>query len=106
MHKSFLIAVAATMFATATIAGPMTLLEEAAEFDRLDARVSSNGDGLMRITPCDGCQELRLALHAGTQLEINGEKRPIKAVNDGALRDGVVFYDAGTKRVLRLVASR
>lgn len=100
------LATATLALATAAGAGPMVLLEEAAEFERLDARVNSSGSGTMRVAACDNCESLRLKVNAGTALEINGKAQSIKAINDGPLRDGTVFYNAETKRVLRIVATR
>lgn len=87
-------------------AGPMTLLEEAAEFQRLDARVSDDDRGYLRIANCDGCEQMRLEINSATSLEIDGEPRPLKTLNRAALRDGTVFYDPQTKRVKRIVAYR
>lgn len=105
MQRVILTLLLAALGATAQ-AAPMTLLEEAAEFDRLDARVSRNGSGVLRIVPCDDCAQLKLKLTAATTLEIGGELQPLDTLNRRALRDGTIFYDANSQRVLRIVAYR
>ena len=105
IHKVIITLLLAALGATAQ-AGPMTLIEEAAEFDRLDARVSRTGSGVVRIVPCDDCAQLTLKLTAATTLEIDGEPRPLETLNRKAVRDGTVFFDADSRRVLRIVAYR
>ncbi len=87
-------------------AGEMTLLEEAAEFDRLSARVSASNRGTIKVKSCDECEALRLRIAPSTQLEVNGKRQPLKELNNGALSAGTVFFDAQTLTVLRISGSR
>ena len=87
-------------------AGEMTLLEEAAEFDRLSARVTSEGKGYLQLKRCDDCKPVRLKVQPGTELTLNGKRRPLAELNNGELRFGTAFYDPETNRVLRISGSR
>lgn len=98
-------AVLAALCAAAN-AGPMTLLEEAAEFERLDARVSDDHSGYVRVAACDQCEPLRLEIHAATMLEVDGQPQSLKTLNRRALHDGTIFYDPQSKRIMRIVADR
>ena len=108
MFKQFLTAlsITAAMSLATVSAGEMTLLEEAAEFDRLSARVSADGHGTVKVKRCDECKELRLRIAPGTRLEVNGKRRPLQELNLGALAAGTVFFDAESNTVLRISGSR
>lgn len=108
MFKHFFatLTIAAAMSLASVSAGEMTLLEEAAEFDRLSAFVSADGHGAIKVKVCDECEELSLRIEPGTQLEVNGKRRPLLALNDGALSAGTVFFDAESLTVLRISGSR
>lgn len=100
-----LIIASAMIFATLS-AGEMTLLEEAAEFERLSASVTASGTGSIKVKRCDECDELRLHISPSTQLEVNGERRPLAELNNGALNAGTVFFDPDNSTVLRISGSR
>ena len=108
MFKHFLktLTIAAAMGLATVSAGEMTLLQEAAEFERLSAIVSADGHGSIKVKVCDECEELRLKIAPRTQLEVNGKARPLTELNKGALSDGTVFFDAESLTVLRISGSR
>lgn len=87
-------------------AGKMVLLEEAAEFDALSARVSDKGKGKLRLRPCDTCEEVRLKIVPTTKLRVGGKDVPITTLNRTMLRSGTIFYRAESGVVTRIEAVR
>ena len=91
---------------TSASAGEMTLLEEATEFERLNARVTADGKGYVQLKRCDECELVRLTIDSRTQLVVNGKRRALGELNNGELRFGTAFYDAESLRVTRINGSR
>ena len=105
MYKSFLCAALLTLAMGVGSAAPMTLLEEAAEFERLDVSISSDGVGALSIRPCEVCDELKLKLSASTQLKIGGKRMPLATLNLGTLHGGTVYYRPKDGQVTRIEAA-
>lgn len=87
-------------------AGKMVLLEEAAEFDTLNVRVSNKGKGTLKLKRCDECDEVRLKITPNTQLRVGNQTLPLDALNRATLRSGTVFYRVESGVVTRIVAMR
>ncbi|MBT8132225.1 MAG: hypothetical protein KJO35_08145 [Gammaproteobacteria bacterium] len=92
--------------AGSAFAGKMTLLEEAAEFEKLSISVTQQGDGQFQLRSCDDCADKQLWVSADTVLTVRGKRLPVKALNRLTLRNGTVFFRVESGQVTRINASR
>lgn len=96
----------ATLLLAVPAFADMALIEEAIEFERLDARVTGEGRGLIELVACDHCDVKRLKLTPSTTLVLAGRRLPLSTINNGPLFAGTLFYKAGGDQVTRIVASQ
>lgn len=104
IFRFVLLVVALTLGAAAK--ADLVLLEEAAEFQFLEARVGPGGEGFINLRACDHCVTLQLRVTAATRLRINGKSFPISELNNGRIADGTAFYDPDRLRVTRIDGTR
>ena len=84
----------------------MTLIEEAIEFDTLDAIVSADGRGFIELKACDESPVKQLKVTPKTTLVVGGKQLPLDAINRGTLRGGTIFYKVNTDQIVRIVADQ
>lgn len=106
MFKHLTIAILLAFTAGIASAGKMTLLEEAAEFETLSVRVSSDGTGDVRLRSCDECDELQLKLAPTTTLRVGGKALPLSTLNRQTLRSGTVFFRSEDYVITRIESAR
>ena len=106
MLKKILITLLLTCAMSIASAGKMTLLEEAAEFDALNVRISASGKGTVRLRPCDQCDKARLKIGPSTTLTVGGKTLPLSALNNITLHDGTLFFRMSDGVVTRIEATR
>ena len=106
MLKKLLLAVCLLLAIGSVSAGKMVLLEEAAEFETINIRVSNKGHGKFQLKRCDDCAEQKLTISPATTLEVAGKSLPLAALNRMTLRNGTVFFRADSGLVTRIEAAR
>jgi len=85
-----------------TLAGPLVMVEEAIESEKLSIKISKDLTGVIRGKICDRCEVILVSITPDTKLFIKGKQVSLSKASSRSGKPGTATFNIKSKKVTKI----